>query len=211
MASMGQPGMTVRPATSADIKPLAAVLARAFYDDPPFMWLLPEPKSRPVRLRRLFAVILRLEALPHQAVEVACAGDEIVGGAIWMPPGHWLPSVSAQLRALPPYVYTLGRRFGAGAALNRAMARVHPSEPHWYLHAIGVDPGYQGRGVASILIRSRLQRCDQAGQPAYLESSKPANVPLYEHFGFQPTPIPALPDDAPVLTPMWRPPAARAE
>jgi hypothetical protein len=43
--------------------------------------------------------------------------------------------------------------------------------------------------VASVLLRSRLARCDEAGMPAYLESSKPGNVPLYEHFGFEVTEV----------------------
>jgi predicted N-acetyltransferase YhbS len=89
------------------------------------------------------------------------------------------------------------------------MARAHPREPHWYLFAIGVDPAFQGSGVAGSLLRSRLRRCDAAGEPAYLESTTLGNVPLYQHFGFQPTGTPVvLPDGAPVITAMWRPPAA---
>jgi GNAT superfamily N-acetyltransferase len=185
------------------------VLARAFYDDPQVVWLLPEPNTRQARLRRVFATIMRTQALRHRAVEVACAGDEIAGGGIWLPPGQWLPAVPAQLLSLPAYTYAFGRRFRAAGALAQALARVHPGEPHWYLNTIGVDPGHQGRGVAGTLLRSRLRRCDQAGQPAYLESSKPANVPLYRHFGFGPAQTPPLPDGAPVITAMWRPAAAR--
>jgi hypothetical protein len=33
-------------------------------------------------------------------------------------------------------------------------------------------------------------------------------VPLYQHFGFEPTGKPDLPAGAPPLFPMWRPPAA---
>lgn len=202
---MAKPGLTVRPATSADVKPLAAVLARAFYDDPPSMWLLPDPRTRQAHLRRLFATIMHAGALRGRTVEIACAGDEIAGGTIWLPPGHWLPSLPAQLRSLPAYGFALGRRLGAGMALTQALARVHPQEPHWYLDTIGVDPAHQGRGVAGALLRSRLRRCDADGQPAYLESSKPANVPFYEHFGFQAKETPELPAGAPVITIMWRP------
>jgi GNAT superfamily N-acetyltransferase len=155
----------------------------------------------------VFATILRAEALRHGGVEVACAGGEILGGAIWLPPGHWPPGIGTQLRALPGYVRALGRRLGHGTALVQALARAHPHEPHWYLYGIGVDPCRQGTGVAGMLLRSRLRHCDEGGHPAYLESSKPANVPLYQHFGFEPTGTPALPDGAPVITAMWRPSA----
>jgi GNAT superfamily N-acetyltransferase len=197
--------LSVRPAAATDIAPLATVLARAFYDDPPFVWVLPDPKTRLSRLERLFVTMLRGE-IPHGLVAVAWRGDRIVAGAIWMAPGGWPPGMREQLVALPSYLRTLGRRLRAGSGLTGALARAHPHEPHWYLSTIGVDPDYQGRGIAGSLLRPRLRACDQSGQPAYLESSKPGNVPLYRHFGFQPTGTPALPAGAPVITTMWRPP-----
>jgi GNAT superfamily N-acetyltransferase len=206
---MSSEAVTVEPAVARDIKPLAAVLGRAFYADPPFIWMLPDPATRLSRSGKLFATILRAEALQHGGVEVARAGGEIVGGAIWLPPGHWQPEVRQQIRALPGYVRAFGRRLGHGSALVQALARAHPREPHWYLYVIGVDPSRQGQGVAGMLLRSRLRRCDQDGHPAYLEASKPASVPLYQHFDFEPTGTPSVPDGAPVITAMWRHPANR--
>ena len=201
----GTAEQTVRPAVAADVKPLAAVMARAFYDDPPFMWMLPDPATRLERERRFFATLTRDEALAHGGVDVALLGTEIAAAAIWRPPG---PEAAVQLRTLLGLVRALGRRMGAAAALSKALARAHPREPHWYLFAIGVDPARQGTGLASALLRSRLEQCDRAGLPAYLEASKPTSVPLYQHFGFEPAGIPDLPAGAPPLTAMWRPAAA---
>lgn len=198
-------GITVRPAERADAAPLGATLARAFFDDPAFVWLLPLPATRQRRLRRSFWTILLAEVLHHRTVEVACEGDRIVGGALWLPPGHWRPSLSRQLLGLPGHISAFGRRIGYAQALAQATVRSHPREPHWYLHTIGVDPGHQGRGVGSALLQSRLRRCDKDTQPAYLESSKARNVPLYERFGFQSTGRLELPAGAPVITTMWRP------
>lgn len=192
----------MRPATAADVKPLGAVMARAFYDDPPFIWMLPDPRTRLKRSRRFFATLARGEALAHGGVDVALVGTEVAGAAIWRPPGHW---ETERLRTALGLVRALGRRTGAAAALSQAMARAHPREPHWYLFAIGVDPARQGTGVASQLLRSRLDQCDHDGLPAYLEASKATSVPLYQHFGFEPTGNPDLPDGAPPLTAMWRP------
>jgi GNAT superfamily N-acetyltransferase len=196
---------TVRPATAADVKLLAAVMARAFYDDPPFIWMLPDPRTRLKRSRRFFAALGRGEALARGGVDVALVGTEVAGAAIWRPPGHW---ETEQLRAVLGVVRAFGRRTPAVMALAKAMARAHPREPHWYLFAIGVDPAWQGTGVASALLRPRLDQCDRDGRPAYLEASKPASVPLYQHFGFEPTGNPDLPDGAPPLTAMWRATAA---
>jgi GNAT superfamily N-acetyltransferase len=195
----------VRPATAADVKPLAAVMARAFYDDPPFIWMLPDPKTRLRRSRRFFATLARGEALAHGGIDVALVGTEVAGAAIWRPPGHW---ETEQLRTALGLVRALGRRTGAAVALSQAMARAHPREPHWYLFAIGVDPARQGTGAATALLRPRLDQCDHDGLPAYLEATKATSVPLYQHFGFEPTGNPDLPDGAPPLTAMWRPAAA---
>ncbi len=201
------PAVSVLLAASADIGPISAVLGRAFSTDPVFAWMLPGASTREPRARRVFRTMLRTEAMQHGGVEVARADGRAVGAAIWLPPRHWAPSASQQLRALPGYLRAFGGRLGSAAALLQSLARAHPSEPHWYLLAIGVVPELQGRGVAGTLLRSRLERCDRSGEPAYLEASNPTGIPLYQHFGFQSRPVPPLPAGAPPITPMWRPPA----
>ena len=83
------------------------------------------------------------------------------------------------------------------------MEEFHPKEPHWYLPMIGVDPSRQGQGYGSALLKAALKRCDADGLPAYLESSNPRNVPLYERHGFEVIGE-IKPDDHPGLTPMYR-------
>jgi GNAT superfamily N-acetyltransferase len=195
----------IRPASRADIRPVADVLAKAFYEDPPFVWMMPDDRTRHWRTRQLFDIVIRHEALRHGAVDVAWDGGAVAGAAIWFPPGTWPSATRNQLRTLPLYVRALGRRFGPASELVSSLAQVHPRTPNWYLWGIGVDPAHQGRGVGGALLRSRLTVVDKAGIPAYLESSKPANIPIYEHFGFQVQDLPALPAGAPVVTPMLRP------
>jgi ribosomal protein S18 acetylase RimI-like enzyme len=65
------------------------------------------------------------------------------------------------------------------------MGSFHPAEPHWYLPMIGVDVPFQNRGYGSALLRHALAVCDRDGVPAYLESSNPRNVPLYQRHGFE--------------------------
>jgi ribosomal protein S18 acetylase RimI-like enzyme len=199
--------ITTRPAVPADVRELARVLGRAFYDDPPFIWMLPDEQSRERRNQGMFKTIMRSHALKYGGVDVAVDGTTIVGGAIWLPPGHWRPTNREQVRSLPGFIRALGGRLGPASELLAYMVKHHPREQHWYLYAIGVDPAHQGQGVASVLLRSGLARSDEAGLPAYLESSKPENVPLYEHFGFEVTEVLNPPKGAPPLTGMWRDPA----
>lgn len=199
--------VTLRTAMSCDVAPLAGVMARAFYDDPPFMWLLPNPATRRARLARLFTTLIGVEALPYGGVEVACAGDDIIGGAIWLPPGRGEPTLPEKIRAAPAHWRAVAGAELRAARMGHALALAHPGKPHWYLKAVGVDPASQGRGVAGLLLRSRLNRCDRNGMPAFLEASKPEGIPIYERFGFRTTGTVALPPGAPVVTTMWREPA----
>ena len=65
------------------------------------------------------------------------------------------------------------------------MAGFHPRERHWYLPLIGVDPAYQGKGLGSALMEHALIRCDRNHETAYLESTNPRNISLYERCGFE--------------------------
>lgn len=86
------------------------------------------------------------------------------------------------------------------------MKENHPEEPHWYLGVLGSDPTFRGAGYGRALMDSRLAHCDAEAAPAYLESSKPDNIPYYERFGFVVTGELALPDGGPTLWQMWRAP-----
>lgn len=56
---------------------------------------------------------------------------------------------------------------------------------HWYLHFIGVDPVFQGKGYASELLKPMLARMDMEEIPCYLETQNWENVPLYQYYGFR--------------------------
>jgi ribosomal protein S18 acetylase RimI-like enzyme len=104
------------------------------------------------------------------------------GAALWLPPGVQ-PDEEA--------VIALFQRTMAEAAQEHIfvvfeqMGSYHPAEPHWYLPLIGVDPAHQGRGYGSALLRHALTVCDRDGTPAYLESTSPESIPLYERHGFE--------------------------
>lgn len=196
----------VRPATRADLPALSVTLGRAFYDDPVMMWLLPDDETRKLKLHKLFASITRYHHLSRGGVEVAPDGAGIGAAALWDPPGEWKQTRGEELRAMPGLVLTFGTALTRGLAITEMMKKAHPEEPHWYLAVIGSDPSVRGRGFGNALMRSRLDRCDAEYAPAYLESSKPENVPYYERFGFEVTGEFRLPDDGPPLYPMWRAP-----
>src|SRR5262249_56620090 len=86
--------------------------------------------------------------LRHREVYLVGEG----GAALWLPPG-----VAADSLPITTWLTLLWRMFLACgfSGLNRArvladvLKATHPSEPHFYLHAIGVRRGGQGKGLRS--------------------------------------------------------------
>lgn len=187
---------------------MSRTLARAFYDDPVMMWLLPDEKSRLGHLHRLFATMTRHHHLARGGVEVTGDGPDVGAAALWDPPNEWRETRLSELAMKPAILRVFGFRAAKakGRAVQEAMKRAHPEEPHWYLATIGSDPTARGRGFGQALMRSRLDRCDAEYCPAYLESTKPENVPYYERFGFTVTGEIVLPNGGPPMWPMWREP-----
>jgi ribosomal protein S18 acetylase RimI-like enzyme len=190
--------VTVRKATKADARALSATLARAFEDDPVMSWLYPG-------VRRLEAFFLNYELKLHLGHGDVYTTDGIEGGAIWAPPGHWRTSFADLLRVAPALLRATGTRLARGIGTMRVVEGVHPNEPHWYLATLGTDCHCQGKGIGSALLAPMLERCDAEGLPAYLESSKEANIPFYRRHGFEVTSEVELPK-GPKIWPMWREP-----
>lgn len=197
-------GIEVRPARRADVSALSRVLGRAFHDDPVMRWLQPDAARRTAALPTFFATVARHHFLASSASEVAVSADGVGAAALWDPPGRWQQTSREQVAMVPGVLRAFRGRLGAARALAEQMKAVHPEEPHWYLAIIGSDPAVRGGGFGAALMRSRLQRCDAEGAPAYLESSNPDNVPYYNRFGFEVTGQIVVPD-GPTLWPMWRP------
>ena len=90
------------------------------------------------------------------------------------------------------------------AVMGAAMDEVHPTEPHWYLAVIATEPSRRAQGMGGALLTTALEVVDAEHMPAYLESSNPRNITLYERHGFGITrEIPI--GDGPPMTAMWRP------
>lgn len=194
----------VREARRADLTALADALARAFLDDPVMTWLLGDDEA--ARLRRLRR-FMRSEARRHaRHGGPVLTNDGRHGGALWDAPGAWRMTWPDMVRAAPVMITGVGPRLGRALAGFGQMEAHHPREPHWYLAILGTDPPHRGTGVGSALVAPVLARCDDEGQGAYLESSKPENIPYYERFGFRVTGELTMPK-GPRVWPMWRDPA----
>ncbi len=160
----------------------ADVLVASHTDYPAFRHIFPDRSRRVGALRPFFEATVR-DAIPFGAV--FAAGDAAL--AVWSPPGTFPWTAARKARATPTLLRTLmaaPRSFAAFTALGANAARAHPTEPNWYLVALGVRPSEHGRGHGSRLVAAGLARADRDGIACYLETSDPANVRFYERFGF---------------------------
>lgn len=74
----------------------------------------------------------------------------------------------------------------ANEVIDKAKKEILGNEEHrvWYLASLAVDPDFKGKGIASKLVQWGIAKAEEAGLPAYLESS-PAAVGLYRRLGFK--------------------------
>jgi ribosomal protein S18 acetylase RimI-like enzyme len=191
----------VRKAGASDKKALAAMLARAFDDDPVMSWFFREDERRGGRNRRFFDMRLR-QLLPHDETYTV---DGAAGAAIWALPDRWRLGKIEEFRMGVALLFALGRRIPTLVRGFEMIEAAHPRTPHYYLAVLGTEPEEQGRGIGSALMRPVLDMCDRDEIPAYLESSKERNIAFYARHGFRVTDEINLPGGPPVWS-MWRDP-----
>jgi GNAT superfamily N-acetyltransferase len=179
---------------------MAAMLGRAFVDDPVAAYVFPGAPGREDRLRRFFELQLRHNYLPRGEVYTVPGW---LGAALWLPPSPAASSVADVLAHLS-LVLILAGRLLAMRRLSVLLAGHHPRRPHYYLGTIGTEPAHQHQGVGSALLDPVLHRCDSDGVPAYLECSKLENVSFYRSHGFEVAEEVTAPLGGPTLWLMWR-------
>jgi ribosomal protein S18 acetylase RimI-like enzyme len=173
--------------TKADIKAAGEMLARAFQDYPLMVHFIPDGAKRSRKLPAIFRAQIK-HGLKYGEVYATSARME--GVAIWFPyhtphDTWWSMFISGQF--VIPFIVgreTVKRKIAFGKYARAVRKRVAPF-PHWYLQVLGVDPKYQGQGLASRLLKPVLDRIEREAPPCYLETQAEKNVALYEHFGFK--------------------------
>lgn len=170
--------LEVRAATNDDRQRVIGVITMAFTTDPMARWAYPNPSTYLAVMPEVVSAFGG-KSFAHGTAHLV---DDDMGAAMWLPPG--VTADEERLAALMEQ-YVPQDRTGDMMQIFERMERCHPPEPCWYLPLIGVDPVAQGRGAGSALLRHALARCDREGGLAYLESSNPRNVPLYQRHGFE--------------------------
>jgi len=174
------------------VEAASKVLARAFQDDPLFIYCFPDPKERKIK-NVTFCEFLILNGILYGDVYIT--STDIEGVSVWWPffkKDENIEMLSKEIKRRmrkakrdsfsdPGFI----ERYGVFTEVQSSFENEHVNFPHWELMIIGVDPIHQGKGYGSKLIRMKLAEIDEQNLPCFLHTEKEENVKLYEHFGFE--------------------------
>lgn len=155
-----------------------SVLTLAFAADPFMRWVFPDASS----FLKNFSLFT--SAIAGKAFEgkTAFYTEDYSAASLWLAPGVHSDEdlVTATLKEIVPENLQEPMM-----KLGEEIDTYHPADPYWYLADIGVDAKMQGRGRGALMLKHMLQRCDEEKTTAFLESSNPRNISIYERHGFE--------------------------
>jgi len=174
------------PVVESQIGQAAAILGRAFQNDPLMLYAIPDAAERARMLPEFYIRMLRFGILAGEVYTTAGAMEAV---ALWLPPDVQWTRERVQAAGL----HELSSVIGADAIArfrevvgHEAQARERDmTEPYWYLLLLGVEPALQGRGLGGELIAPMIQRAHREGVPCYVETENPRNVAFYRRHGFE--------------------------
>jgi ribosomal protein S18 acetylase RimI-like enzyme len=160
----------------------------------------------------MFTGVVRDAARLGTAYGALGSDGELLGVANWLAPGRFPWSVVRQARGAGWMLSVLladPPSFRAFMETGANGARLHPSDDHWYLEAMGVDPAAQRKGLGGRLMERVLKIADRDQVDCYLETAEPRNIEYYARHGFvvENVALQVVPD-GPAHTSMRRKPAA---
>jgi ribosomal protein S18 acetylase RimI-like enzyme len=196
------------PLAPGQMREVGEVLARALDDDPHWLWILPDGSRRAQVLPWFMEASARY---CHKHGEVHTTAGKVEGGALWIPPGKYPPSVVGMILAGMMLVPLKFGRSAFGRLISSAnyAVRLHKRDVprrHWYLSTLGVAPPRQGQGIGGALIQPVLARADAESLLCYVETEKERNLPFYRRHGFEVVVEDDMPNGGPHFWTMRREP-----
>jgi ribosomal protein S18 acetylase RimI-like enzyme len=177
--------ITIRRLLDHELHIAALLLSRAMCDNPIDVRAFGgEAPHRRRSLERFYSPVLHGLYRRGQILGGFLNG-EMIAVCAFAPPGHCQATLAEKVRILPTVVLA-NQIATAGRILQwvGAWSQRDPSQPHWHLGPVAVEPAVQGRGVGRALLADFCTRMDECAGLAYLETDKCENVRFYRRFGF---------------------------
>jgi GNAT superfamily N-acetyltransferase len=173
---MSQPPVT--RATPAARDRVVETVVTAFANDPAFGYFFPDRQTF-VDHATTFARYLFDRRVQRGTIWIVDGGTSV---AMWDEPGAGDdPGDDGPTLRLP--AAALARLDAYHAAVENAL----PAERFWYLGILATHPDAKGRRWGRLVMTPALELAADAGLPAYLETTNPNNVRLYQGVGWEVT------------------------
>jgi ribosomal protein S18 acetylase RimI-like enzyme len=174
--------VTVRDLQPAEHAAAGAVAGRALADSPTFRWVAgDEPVARVEQSLDVF--VGYVETMPPPQLG-AFVGRHVVGVCAAAAPGTCVGATAPPEWQQPPAEIGPPGHESRAQSIWALFFEHDVDERHWHLGPVSVEPGLQGAGVGSAMLRVFGERMDAAGELAWLETDKPDNVVFYRRHGF---------------------------
>ena len=176
--------LEVRVLHPDELPAAAGAAARALQDDPASVACYGDDVL--VRLAQTHSLFGDLFSRVTAAQHGALVGRCVIAVAGVLPPGGCVgammaPYVEGTLAAPEP---PLGDPLRP-AVLWATWAAHDPTEEHWHIGPVGVEPGLQGLGIGRAVMESLCAELDEHSRLGWLETNKERNVRFYSGLGFE--------------------------
>ncbi len=173
------------PLDASLVESLVTTLSGAFHDEPNFLYMLPDERSRRIVSASFFRSAIRAGELYGEIHATRNAGAV----AIWIRPEHNQPFRRLMQTALMALPFDQGGQFTTRymnlyASVEDARKRLVPV-PHWYLMFLGVEASQRDDVIHEALIEPVLCRANSTGMPCYVETCSENRLAFYKECGFR--------------------------
>lgn len=178
--------LVLRLLRSNELEVAAQLVGRGMRDNPSnvTVFRIPDGERRSIAMGRFFVPVLR-GVYQRGFVLGAIRFNRLVGICGIARPGFCQPDVIEKIKVVPAAV--IGNPVTTPVRILNWVgewARRDPSEPHWHLGPVVVEPSLRGQGIGTAMLKAFCMIVDGTGAHAYLETDKSENVRLYQRFGF---------------------------
>jgi ribosomal protein S18 acetylase RimI-like enzyme len=163
----------------------AGALSRAFYNDPYYIFIMPNDKKRMKQLQWWMKILLRY-TFKYGSIHYT---NDFKSVAMWVGPDKpIIDDVKILSLGLMLYPFKIGvRNFMRVLNISGQWNKEHKklNKRHYYLMVIGVEPEFQQKGIGSRLMHVGLTKADDEELECFLETVTYEDVKFYMKHNFE--------------------------
>ena len=180
------PTLTLRELRRDELRDAAQLVGRGMNDNPTDVRAFAgqDTEDRCRALARFFVPVLQ-GLYVRGSILGAFGNGALIGVCGVSRPGFCQPALLEKLSVLP--AVACGNSLGTPLRVLRWVgewSRRDPTESHWHLGPVAVDPSFQGQGIGTFMLQAFCSIVDGFRSLSYLETDKSENVRFYQKFGF---------------------------